>query len=522
MACVFVLQSDGLEVTGMYPGASLWLLLPSLLLALSPCRAADPGSWGDWVILDEAEPGTSILLRRITPKSVFVAPTFSCSEGYRQDALGRCIKHVKVNQAEQWKFYLDRLNSMYAPASSSKKPQKEAGPFHISLPIGADNTQEDVVVKKRLPPVIRDQIMKVATSTSTTQAGTTTPQPATTNTYPPPTTVQESTTPEPTQPTGVDTTEGTSTERESDSQPETTTDPRRKYELAELDESAVMLGDQPLSPENSTPKNPPQPTDKPFVIIVTSEPAAVTEESALVPVTAFTPPAAEREGEEVNRESAAPTEVTTEATTEQTSRYTTDSTEPTSRYTTEATTEQTSRFTTDSTEPTSRYTTDSTEYDERFSEVRDTTAATERLSSSSSARPPCDPRAADYDDCEPAETEVVTHKRVVVTYPSSMPLQEPHTRVRFPSESYPSRQPQQPSQNQYVRFPERSHPHDDRPSLWWPSWQVRSHPAIRGWPPPETNDPADMLHKQYPPYPLSWSDTPSTAPAWRRRYFQRD
>lgn len=502
MDCVFVLQSDGLEVTGMYPGATLWLLLPSLLLALRPSLAADPGSWGDWVILDEAEPGTSILLRRITPKSVFVAPTFSCSEGYRQDALGRCIKHVKVNQAEQWKFYLDRLNSMYAPASSSKKPQKEAGPFHISLPIGADNSQEDVVVKKRLPPVVRDQIMKVGTSTSTTQAATTTPQPATTTTYPPPTTVQESTTPEATQPTGVDASETTSTERESDSQPETTTEqPRRKYDL---DQSAVMLGDQPLSPENSTPKTPPQPTDKPFVIIVTSEPAAVTEESAFVPVTAFTPPATEREGEEVNSESAATTEVTTEATTEQTSRYTT-----------EATTEQTSR-----------YTTDSTEYDERFSEVRDTTAATERLSS---ARPPCDPRAADYDDCEPAETEVVSHKRVVLTYPSSMPLQEPHTRVRFPSETYATRhpqqqqqQPQQQQQNQYVRFPERSHPHDDRPSLWWPSWQVRSHPAIRGWPPPETNDPADMLHKQYPPYPLSWSDTPSPTPAWRRRYFQRD
>lgn len=500
MSCVFVLQSDGLEVTGMYPGASLWLLLPSVLLVLSPCLAADPGSWGDWVILDEAEPGTSILLRRITPKSVFVAPTFSCSEGYRQDALGRCIKHVKVNQAEQWKFYLDRLNSMYAPASNNKKPQKEAGPFHISLPIGNDNSQEDVVVKKRLPPVIRDQIMKVATSTSTT----TTPRPVTT-TYPPPTTVptpattvQESTTPEATQATGVDSTEATSTI----SQPEITTEPRRKYETADLEESAVMLGDQPVY----TPKNPSQSTDKPFVIIVTSEPAAVTEESAFVPVTAFTPPATEREGEEVNSETPTTTEVTTEATTEQTSRYTTDSTEPTSRYTT-----------------------DSTDYDERFSEVRDTTAATERLSSTS-RRPPCDPRAADYDDCEPAETEVVSHKRVV-TYPSaalpsSMPLLEPHTRVRFPSESYSSGQPQQPPQSQYVRFPERSHPHDDRPSLWWPSMHVRSHPAIRGWPPPETNDPADMLHKQYPPpYPrpaLSWSDSPSPSAAWRRRYFQRD
>lgn len=61
--------------------------------------------------------------RRITPKSVFVAPSFNkCSDGYRPDNMGRCVKVVKINQAAQWDFLLKQLNSMYGPGGNGAFP----------------------------------------------------------------------------------------------------------------------------------------------------------------------------------------------------------------------------------------------------------------------------------------------------------------------------------------------------------------------------------------------------------------
>jgi len=100
--------------------------------------------------------------RRITPKSVFVAPSFNkCSEGYRPDSMGRCVKVVKLNQAAQWDFLIKQLNSMYGagaavggggfpmPAASAFQPppmttttaepslQKtdSPGPFQLNIPL---------------------------------------------------------------------------------------------------------------------------------------------------------------------------------------------------------------------------------------------------------------------------------------------------------------------------------------------------------------------------------------------------
>ncbi|VVC25603.1 Folded gastrulation, N-terminal domain [Cinara cedri] len=155
-----------------------------LLLLLSRWASADLEKGEDefvrsWVIIEEqlVPPSRDELLatgagtvgaaaagaaagRRITPKSVFVAPSFNkCSDGYRPDSMGRCVKVVKLNQAAQWDFLLKQLNSMYGPgaafpvqgASAAYRPLPTApavttetsapktdspGPFQLNIPLG--------------------------------------------------------------------------------------------------------------------------------------------------------------------------------------------------------------------------------------------------------------------------------------------------------------------------------------------------------------------------------------------------
>lgn len=130
--------------------------------------------------------------RRITPKSVFVAPSFNkCSDGYRPDSMGRCVKVVKLNQAAQWDFLLKQLNSMYGtgaaggaggfPMSSVSAFQSPAittttvepslqktdspGPFQLNIPLvgGIDISNQTI-----------DSIDEQFTITSTSASGNTT------------------------------------------------------------------------------------------------------------------------------------------------------------------------------------------------------------------------------------------------------------------------------------------------------------------------------------------------------------
>lgn len=147
--------------------------------------------------------------RRITPKSVFVAPSFNkCSDGYRPDSMGRCVKVVKLNQAAQWDFLLKQLNSMYGangnggfqmPAAAvyqppvtmttttfEPSPQKtdSPGPFQVNIPLagGIDMTNQTMEFADE----------QLATSTTAPQDGggttVTDDPPSTTN--PPGTTVK--------------------------------------------------------------------------------------------------------------------------------------------------------------------------------------------------------------------------------------------------------------------------------------------------------------------------------------------
>ncbi|XP_054284487.1 mucin-2-like [Macrosteles quadrilineatus] len=436
-------------------GRLLLLLLSCVLTLALVCGESRP-AWGDWVVAgDDADTGASILLRRITPKSVFVAPTFTgCSEGYRQDSLGRCVKLVKVNQQSQWNFFLERLNSMYAPSSTSKKPQ-ETGPFHINLPL-ANNPQESVV-QKRLPPPMQEvktpqPTQQPTTTTRTTTTARATTIPPQTSTWPT-TTMSESTTPEVSSTTVVEPTEVTTTEKDLYTDP--TLESRR--ETTTDGDVAVMLGDQPFQEavEESfgTPKSREKIQVKPFLIIVTNPTVTREDTTPILP--------------EENETS-----------------------------TTEATTEGNTKFT--------------TEIPETFGESRDATESSIRPTVT--FRPGCEDSAA-FENCEPVGTEVVLGESSPSSLPE-LPLLDPSSQVRFPSESFvPVRKTQS-----YVRFPDVANPHEDRPAFWWPSWEIRRYPGIHGW--PESSEQirsTDRVIQRKYPMGTTWSSM-----AWQRRFLQRD
>lgn len=194
-----------------------------LLLLLSRWASADLEKGEDeyvrsWVIIEEQlvppsrdEPlatggvGTAVggggTGRRITPKSVFVAPSFNkCSDGYRPDTMGRCVKVVKINQAAQWDFLLKQINSMYGaggsggvgfpmmPGGSAYRPaamqattttfepptQKtdSPGPFQLNIPLGGG--VGDAELYNQTMDSVMDELTTGTTTTTTTTAGTTT------------------------------------------------------------------------------------------------------------------------------------------------------------------------------------------------------------------------------------------------------------------------------------------------------------------------------------------------------------
>jgi len=197
-----------------------------LLLLLSRWASADLEKGEDeyvrsWVIIEEQlvppsrdEPlatggvgtagggvGGGAAGRRITPKSVFVAPSFNkCSDGYRPDSMGRCVKVVKINQAAQWDFLLKQLNSMYGagagggafpmlpgasayqpaaaqPTTTTTEPPSQKtdspGPFQLNIPLAGVGDAD---------PSYNQTMDSADELTTTTAAGTTTTNPTTTTT----------------------------------------------------------------------------------------------------------------------------------------------------------------------------------------------------------------------------------------------------------------------------------------------------------------------------------------------------
>ncbi|XP_029675939.1 uncharacterized protein LOC115243257 [Formica exsecta] len=105
-------------------------------------------SWQAWLLVDAQNNfqhgmDSATLLRRITPKSVFIAPALpACAEGYRADTMGRCVKSVNIDENAHISFLLQRLNAMYgSPQTSGNKndQRKSSGPLQLNIPLIPSN-----------------------------------------------------------------------------------------------------------------------------------------------------------------------------------------------------------------------------------------------------------------------------------------------------------------------------------------------------------------------------------------------
>lgn len=135
--------------------------------------------WQTWLLVDPGKPREHMeneKKRRITPKSVFIAPAFSgtshlpdCADGYRPDSMGRCVKLVQLNHEAQLDFLLQRLNAMYAAPpvrrgsgdDMSASDSSPSGPFQVPIPIDIpqepeQETEESVEVAVVMADVLKD------------------------------------------------------------------------------------------------------------------------------------------------------------------------------------------------------------------------------------------------------------------------------------------------------------------------------------------------------------------------------
>lgn len=106
-------------------------------------------AWEAWLLVDQTnrQSDLGMLRRRITPKSVFIAPTFSpdllpaCADGYKSDMMGRCVKIIKINESVHFDFLLQKLNAQF-PDYEEPTEAPTHGPLQLNIPILGDFTEE--------------------------------------------------------------------------------------------------------------------------------------------------------------------------------------------------------------------------------------------------------------------------------------------------------------------------------------------------------------------------------------------
>lgn len=88
--------------------------------------------------------------RRITPKSVFLVPTFSpdtlppCADGYKADAMGRCLKIVKIDNSAHLDYLFKVLMQKFQPNPNETKSSDK--PVSVSIPLPEEKQPEMVIV----------------------------------------------------------------------------------------------------------------------------------------------------------------------------------------------------------------------------------------------------------------------------------------------------------------------------------------------------------------------------------------
>lgn len=136
---------------------NLWHIVILLSLAVNlivcfPSRPLNERSselaWQAWLLVDDQNGkqngnDDAMLRRRIHPKSVFIAPTFSptdlppCADGYQSDNMGRCIRIIKIDEAAQLENLLHKLNADFG------NPNNKNVNFNLPGINGANNNDND-------------------------------------------------------------------------------------------------------------------------------------------------------------------------------------------------------------------------------------------------------------------------------------------------------------------------------------------------------------------------------------------
>ncbi|XP_014228822.1 flocculation protein FLO11-like isoform X2 [Trichogramma pretiosum] len=146
-------------------------------------------AWQAWLLVEnknvpmQSSLDSSNILRRITPKSIFIAPDLvTCPDGYTADQKGVCKPNIlKIDEDAQREFFLKRLNTLYGKLSgnNTRRPpgivMPGTGPFQISIPISMRPEQLQPKPAVTRPAVLRPiETMSTSTTTTTTEATTTT------------------------------------------------------------------------------------------------------------------------------------------------------------------------------------------------------------------------------------------------------------------------------------------------------------------------------------------------------------
>lgn len=114
-------------------------------------------TWEAWLLVDEnqnkhtASNADGTLRRRITPKSVFIAPTFSpeslpaCADGYSSDPMGRCIKIIKLDEEAHYDFIIKNLEDKFGSFDYEDEEKIDEiiatpppGPLQFNIPLSLD------------------------------------------------------------------------------------------------------------------------------------------------------------------------------------------------------------------------------------------------------------------------------------------------------------------------------------------------------------------------------------------------
>lgn len=115
-------------------------------------------TWQAWLLVDENQNRHSVfnsdgtLRRRITPKSVFIAPTFSpetlpaCADGYSSDPMGRCIKIIKLDEEAHYDFIIKNLEDKfgsfdYDDEEKNEMDETSQGPLQLNIPLSIENDE---------------------------------------------------------------------------------------------------------------------------------------------------------------------------------------------------------------------------------------------------------------------------------------------------------------------------------------------------------------------------------------------